>query len=133
MQCIERGLVDLDEDVTKHLPEWKEAMILTGFDEKNGGKPILIKPVNVMTLRYVVYFWVQRDTKNHHRHLLSHTSGITGLENEQVMQYHGAMGDNRATLIPRYFMSNDPEVTAKALGEIREVMGSLVCPILLSG
>jgi hypothetical protein len=66
------------------------------------------------------------------RHLLSHTSGITGLESERIMEYYGAIGDDRATLIPRYFMSDDPEVKANALGGIREIMGCLVgclCPV----
>jgi hypothetical protein len=51
MQCVERGLVNLDDDITDHLPEWKHAMILTGFDEKNDGKPILTEAVNPITLR----------------------------------------------------------------------------------
>ena len=64
------------------------------------------------------------------RHLLSHTSGITGLENEQIMEYYGAIGNSKATLIPRYFMAGNPEVKANALREIRQVMGCLVgCPL----
>jgi CubicO group peptidase (beta-lactamase class C family) len=51
MQCVERGLVNLDDDMTNHLPEWKDAMILTGFDENDGGKPVLAKPINAITLR----------------------------------------------------------------------------------
>ena len=43
------------------------------------------------------------------------------------MEYFGAIGDDRATLIQRYFMNDDPEVKAKALGEILEIMGKLVC------
>ena len=54
MQCVERGLVNLDDDITDHLPEWKHAVILTGFDEKNGGEPILIEAVNPITLRQEV-------------------------------------------------------------------------------
>ena len=46
------------------------------------------------------------------------------------MEYYGAIGDDRAILIQRYFMSDDPEVKAKALGEILEIMGKLVCYLL---
>ncbi|KAJ5274447.1 hypothetical protein N7497_005052 [Penicillium chrysogenum] len=35
MQCVERGLLDLDADISSILPEWKDPQILTGFDEKN--------------------------------------------------------------------------------------------------
>lgn len=51
MQCVERGLVNLDDDITTHLPEWKDTMMLTGFDEENGDKPILEKALNKITLR----------------------------------------------------------------------------------
>lgn len=60
------------------------------------------------------------------RHLLSHTSGITGLENEEMMEYYGAIGNDRATLIQRYFMTDDPDVKKQALGEVRKVLGTLV-------
>ncbi|KAK9592074.1 hypothetical protein V6Z92_005108 [Aspergillus fumigatus] len=33
MQCVERGLLDLDEDIANVLPEWDSPRILTGFDE----------------------------------------------------------------------------------------------------
>jgi hypothetical protein len=52
MQCVERGLVNLDDDVSVHLPEWKDPMILTGFDENDGKKPILVKSKTPITLRY---------------------------------------------------------------------------------
>jgi CubicO group peptidase (beta-lactamase class C family) len=51
MQCVERGLIKLDDDITTVLPEWKDAVILTGFDENNDGKPILVKAKNPITLR----------------------------------------------------------------------------------
>lgn len=44
------------------------------------------------------------------------------------MKYYQAMGDEKATLIPRYFMSDDPEVKKGALEEILILMGSLVTP-----
>jgi len=52
------------------------------------------------------------------------------LENEEIMKYYVALGDDKGTLIPRYFMSNDATLKKKALGEIHEIMGSLVCPKL---
>ena len=60
------------------------------------------------------------------RHLLSHTSGITGLENEEIMKYYARIGHARVTIIARYFMSNDKEVRKGALPHVLEVMGSLV-------
>ncbi|TVY33128.1 Acyltransferase [Lachnellula subtilissima] len=61
LQCVERGQLNLDEDVTRWLPELKDLEILTGFDDK--GKPIMVKAVNKITLRCValVYFL----TKHH--------------------------------------------------------------------
>ncbi|KAJ5099282.1 hypothetical protein N7532_006283 [Penicillium argentinense] len=35
MQCVEKGLLDLDADISAILPEWKDPKILTGFSEKN--------------------------------------------------------------------------------------------------
>jgi CubicO group peptidase (beta-lactamase class C family) len=51
MQCVERDLINLDDDITAVLPEWKDAVILTGLDEKNDSKPILAKAKNAITLR----------------------------------------------------------------------------------
>jgi CubicO group peptidase (beta-lactamase class C family) len=48
MQCIERGLIGLDDDVSVHLPELKDAVIFTGIDN---GQPILKKAQNTITLR----------------------------------------------------------------------------------
>ena len=42
------------------------------------------------------------------------------------MQYYNAIGNSKGTIIMRYFMSDDPEVKAKALSEVREIMGTLV-------
>ena len=39
LQCVERGLILLDEDITRVLPEWKDPFILEGFD-KGSGKPV---------------------------------------------------------------------------------------------
>ncbi|RFU29403.1 hypothetical protein B7463_g6936, partial [Scytalidium lignicola] len=49
MQCVERGLVSLDEDITTILPELKNAQILTGFDSHD--KPILRPTTRKITLK----------------------------------------------------------------------------------
>jgi CubicO group peptidase (beta-lactamase class C family) len=51
LQCVERGLVSLDEDVSRILPEWKSPDILQGFDDKTGA-PILKKATKKITLRF---------------------------------------------------------------------------------
>ncbi|KIV78526.1 hypothetical protein PV11_10235 [Exophiala sideris] len=58
LQCVERGLLALDEDVSRVLPELKSKNILTGF---TGTKtPIFQKATRNITLR----------------HLLTHSSGL---------------------------------------------------------
>jgi hypothetical protein len=42
------------------------------------------------------------------------------------MEYYGALGDPKGDLLMRYFMTEDEDVKAKALPEIRQVMNSLV-------
>ncbi|KAH7310296.1 beta-lactamase [Rhexocercosporidium sp. MPI-PUGE-AT-0058] len=102
MQCVERGLISLDEDVAEYLTEWKDAVILKGIDE-GSGEPILVRAERKITLR----------------HLLTHTSGISGFENEEIMAYYNAIGDSKGTLISRYFTSQDPVIKAAALEEMR--------------
>jgi CubicO group peptidase (beta-lactamase class C family) len=53
MQCVERGQLELDEDISIVLPELKELEILTGFEEGPDGKdkPILVKNTKSITLR----------------------------------------------------------------------------------
>lgn len=53
MQCVERGLLDLDADISNVLPEWQDAQILTGFNEKD--EPIFRAANNAITLRLVIY------------------------------------------------------------------------------
>lgn len=50
MQCVERGLLKLDDDVTSILHELKDLEILTGFDEESG-KPMMKKRRRTITLR----------------------------------------------------------------------------------
>jgi hypothetical protein len=58
--------------------------------------------------------------------MLSHTSGLSHLEDEEIMGYYQAIGDPRGTLIMRYFMSEDEEVRAKALPEVQYLLNTLV-------
>ena len=58
MQCVERGLLDLDVAVSTVVPELGPFQVLTGFGEDN--QPILHQPKRPITLR----------------HLLSHSSGL---------------------------------------------------------
>ncbi|KAG4432146.1 hypothetical protein IFR05_012362 [Cadophora sp. M221] len=53
MQCVERGLISLDEDIAEHLPEWRDAVILKGFDESTG-EPVLVKAEKFITLRFAL-------------------------------------------------------------------------------
>ncbi|KAM0805889.1 beta-lactamase [Usnea florida] len=69
MQCVERGLVALDTDVAKVLPELAAQGILTGFDEASG-EPIIQKRQKNMTLR----------------HLLTHSAGLCYLPMSQRVQ-----------------------------------------------
>lgn len=44
------------------------------------------------------------------------------------MKYYESIRHIRATLISRYFVSEDEEVRSGALEDVREAMGSLVYP-----
>lgn len=50
MQCVERGLITLDEDLSPILTEFKEIEIITGFKE-GSDEPILKKAENKISLR----------------------------------------------------------------------------------
>ncbi|KAI4661845.1 uncharacterized protein J4E78_004635 [Alternaria triticimaculans] len=53
MQCVERGLLNLNDDIAKVLPEWKDPKILTGF---NGENEALFRPATkAITLRGMAY------------------------------------------------------------------------------
>jgi len=52
LQCVERGLLRLDEDVTGVLPELKDIDILIDFDT-NTQQPLLVRSKNKITLRFV--------------------------------------------------------------------------------
>ncbi|KAK5687981.1 hypothetical protein LTR17_026601 [Elasticomyces elasticus] len=59
LQCVERGLLELDDPIATTISEWTEPRILTGFDE-DLEKPVLTTATNTLTLR----------------HLLTHSSGM---------------------------------------------------------
>lgn len=76
MQCVERGQITLDEDLSPILPELNDLEILVEFEA--GKEPVYKKPTTAITLRSVhslssntqILTW---DT----RHLLTHTSGFS--------------------------------------------------------
>jgi CubicO group peptidase (beta-lactamase class C family) len=82
MQCVERGQLTLDGDVTDILPELKDIEILTGFDQGSDGKdiPILTKNTKPITLRCALYL-VRAEWLGCmlivSRHLLNHSSGLS--------------------------------------------------------
>ncbi|KAI9034956.1 serine hydrolase domain-containing protein [Aspergillus affinis] len=49
MQCVERGLLDLDADIANVLPEWESPRILTSFDGNDN--PIFRPATKPITLR----------------------------------------------------------------------------------
>lgn len=51
LQCVERGQIQLDDEVTNLLPELKDLNILRSFDG-DSGKPVLEKSKKAITLRY---------------------------------------------------------------------------------
>jgi CubicO group peptidase (beta-lactamase class C family) len=52
LQCVERGQISLDEDLSNILTEFKGIEILTGFEGEEGNmKPVLKKAENKITLR----------------------------------------------------------------------------------
>ncbi len=55
MQCVERGQLNLDDDITAILPEIGEQKILKGFEQGPDGndKPIFVNRTKVITLRCV--------------------------------------------------------------------------------
>jgi len=52
LQCVEKGQIGLDDDVSPFLTELKDLQIITGFDEMTD-KPTFVKAENKITLRFV--------------------------------------------------------------------------------
>ncbi|KAI1614304.1 putative D-aminoacylase [Exophiala viscosa] len=53
LQCVEKGLLHLDEDISSVLPEWKDPQVIVGFDEATG-EPKLRKAEGRITLRMLL-------------------------------------------------------------------------------
>ena len=53
VQCVEKGLLDLDDDISTVLSEWKDPKILVGFEDASG-EPILQKTDGKITLRMLL-------------------------------------------------------------------------------
>ena len=83
LQCVERSLFSLDSptDVTRLLPEWNDAQILTGFADS--GEPILQPATQKMTLR----------------HLLTHTSGMSyDFMHPLLMKWRASRGEKSLSI-----------------------------------
>ncbi|KAI9932600.1 hypothetical protein ASPWEDRAFT_55661 [Aspergillus wentii DTO 134E9] len=77
MQCVERGLLDLDADIANVLPEWESPRILTGFDENDN--PIFRPATKPITLR----------------RMLTHSSGMAYYFMDPLMtRYHELQGNS---------------------------------------
>ena len=58
LQCVERGQITLDEDLSPILTEFQGIEILEGFtgsEEQGNEKPVLKKAANKITLRLVSF------------------------------------------------------------------------------
>jgi len=74
LQLVERGTLDLDDDVETYLPEFGELQVLEGFD---GDTPRLRAPAGKASVR----------------HLVTHTSGLTyWFWNADVARWHEVTG-----------------------------------------
>ena len=77
LQLVERGLVDLDQPVERHLPSLADPDVLGGFDDD--GDPVIRKAKSKITLR----------------HLLTHTSGLSyDFSSTNLTRYIAAKGLN---------------------------------------
>ncbi|KAI0518168.1 Simvastatin synthase [Xylaria bambusicola] len=75
LQCVEQGLVNLDEGLERLLPEIAGLKVLTGFDET--GNPIEREPKSPVLLK----------------HLLSHSSGLSyALSSPLLLKYREWQG-----------------------------------------
>jgi methyl acetate hydrolase len=79
LQLVERGLIRLDEPVSKHLPQFENPDLLTGFDA--AGKPLLRPCTKPITLK----------------HLLTHTSGLVyDIWDGDLLRYESAVAGTPA-------------------------------------
>ncbi|KAM6536028.1 hypothetical protein FALCPG4_005549 [Fusarium falciforme] len=76
MQCVEKGLLRLDADISTILAEWKDPKILTGFNETN--EPQFRPSKRPVTLR----------------HLMTHSSGMSySFMHKLATKYHELKGN----------------------------------------
>jgi CubicO group peptidase (beta-lactamase class C family) len=120
--AMQRGLVNLVDDIYTLLPEWKDAERLC---RRSKAYPREGAESHYLEVRFLIIPQLCNRGSALSRQLLSHTSGITGLGNPAIMNYHKALGSDRATLIQCYFMSDDEEVRNGALEEIGIGIGLL--------
>jgi CubicO group peptidase (beta-lactamase class C family) len=81
LQCVEQGLVALDDDLAEKMEELKDIQILKGFDDR--GEPILEKAKNKVTLRL----------------LLTHSSGFSyDVSHPLLLQWRKWRGEAPGTL-----------------------------------
>ena len=92
LQCVERGQIGLDDDVSTVLTEFKDIQILTGFKDETE-EPIFKKAENKITLRYVFCAPELATFPNTMSQLLTHSSGL-GYEtlNPLLTQWHKSRG-----------------------------------------
>ncbi|TEA19989.1 Acyltransferase LovD [Colletotrichum sidae] len=74
LQCVERGLISLDESVERYLPDLTSMKVLAGFDAE--GKPIMRERKGDITLRS----------------MLTDTSGISHVPINPLLQQYCAKG-----------------------------------------
>ncbi|QKD56858.2 beta-lactamase/transpeptidase-like protein [Fusarium oxysporum Fo47] len=103
MQCVERGQLNLDADISDILPEWKNPQILTGFDEQD--RPTFQAATKAITLR----------------HLLTHSSGMTYVHMEPLLTHYdqlpGVEPRRPQSLKERFYTILVERVTSMRLGE----------------
>jgi methyl acetate hydrolase len=79
LQLVERRVIAFDEPVSKHLPQFKNPDLLTGFD--GAGKPLLRPCARPITLK----------------HLLTHTSGLVySIWDRDLLRYESAVAGTPA-------------------------------------
>lgn len=82
MQCVERGLIGLDDDISSTLAEFEEPMLLKGF-EGSSGKPILEKATMPITLRLALDYSLSHTTSR--QSFFSHCwSGVSASSEPRV-------------------------------------------------
>lgn len=102
LQCVDRGLLTLDESVERFLPDLTSMKVLAGFDAE--GKPIMRERNGIITLRFVLNVscddYDRRLTKlsSSHRHMLTDTSGLSHVPINPLLQQYVAKGYSKYPL-----------------------------------